>query len=482
VSVLKEPKSYDVTLKMVGRDGAPALDNLVKVLPLDGSGVLMRVAPNGSLTLRLPAREHMVEATVYENGELFVLDYPALDVTRDQTIVLDARAAKPVKVTPPDPAAELLGLEVGFERHQPGGKLGFITTLYFDWISLAHVGPALPADRMTAWVAAHFTGRDGFYGLAWFPRGRVPTGFTRTVGRHEVARVVTDVASEPGWAAARLAYPSPVGGFDPAWIQELTFGVHWPVTVPGTHIAYYNADAEWSQELRQESETGDRTLTRAPSRHYRAGKEYVERFQYPVFGPGVRATHYSVPGGFRDGDMLQVRTPLFADSAGNVSVSDLEQGRTALYRGDELIGESTRAGYARFEVPAEAADYRLTASATRPDATLSTEVSATWTFRSAHGTARLPLSTVRFTPELTDGTAPTGPFRLPVTVESGNAGSLTVEVSYDEGTTWQRVKVAGGKARLDHPANADSVSLRAGVTNRDGSTVTQTIIRAYLLD
>lgn len=37
-------------------------------------------------------------------------------------------------------------------------------------------------------------------------------------------------------------------------------------------------------------------------------------------------------------------------------------------------------------------------------------------------------------------------------------------------------------ARLDHPATADSVSLRAGVTNRDGSTVTQTIIRAYLID
>jgi subtilisin family serine protease len=473
VSVTNEPESYDVTFQLVGRDGAPAEDNVVKVLPLDGSGGQVRTAPGGSLTLRLPARGHLAEFSIVENGEDFVLAYPALDVTKDQTIVLDARAAKPVKVTPPDPAAELLGLDVGFERRQPGGQRGYIATLYNRPISLAHVGPVLPADRMTAWVSTHFTGADAFYGLAWFTRGKVPTGFVRTVGRRDVATVVVDVVDVAGGPAERMAFPSPVGGFDPDWGQEVTWGVGAPVT----RAAYFNADAEWSQYLRQES-----VDTVSPSRRYRAGREYVERFQYPVFGPGVRATHYPTPGAFRDGDRLDVRTPLFADSAGNASRSSIEEGRTVLYQGDELIGESPAPGYGLFEVPAEAADYRLTASATRPGATLSTEVTVTWTFRSAHGTARLPLSTVRFTPELTDGTAPAGPFRVPVTVEGGKARSLTIEVSYDEGSTWQRVKIAGGTARLDHPADAASVSLRAGVTNVDGSTATQTIIRAYLLD
>ncbi len=466
VSVTKEPESYDVTFELIGRDGAPSEDNVVKVLPLDGSGGTVVTAPGGSLTMRLPAREHLAEFSIGD----FVLAYPALDVTKDQTIVLDARAAKPVSVTPPDLTARLLGLDVGFERRQPGGQRGYIATLYHRQISLAHVGPALPAHRMTAWVSTHFAGADAFYGLAWFTRGKVPTGFTRTVGRRDVAKVVTDVAGGP---AERMAFPSPVGGFDPAWGQEVTWGVGAPVT----RVAYFNADAEWSQYLRQES-----VDTVSPSRRYRAGREYVERFQHPVFGPGVRATHYPTPGAFRDGDWLDVRTPLFADSAGNASWSSIEEGRTVLYRGDELIGESPAPGYGLFEVPAEAADYRLTASATRPGARLSTEVAVTWTFRSAHGTARLPLSTVRFTPELTDGTAPAGPFRVPVTVEGGTARSLTIEVSYDEGTTWQRVKVAGGTARLDHPADADSVSLRAGVTTVDGSTATQTIIRAYLLN
>jgi hypothetical protein len=59
---------------------------------------------------------------------------------------------------------------------------------------------------------------------------------------------------------------------------------------------------------------------------------------------------------------------------------------------------------------------------------------------------------------------------------------LSVEVSYDEGKTWQRVLVTAQlTAVLHHPANATSVSLRASATDRDGNTVKQTVIRAYTL-
>ena len=59
---------------------------------------------------------------------------------------------------------------------------------------------------------------------------------------------------------------------------------------------------------------------------------------------------------------------------------------------------------------------------------------------------------------------------------------LTVEVSYDEGKTWQRVPVTSNQvAKLNHPAGATSVSLRVSATNRDGNTVKETIIRAYTL-
>jgi hypothetical protein len=59
---------------------------------------------------------------------------------------------------------------------------------------------------------------------------------------------------------------------------------------------------------------------------------------------------------------------------------------------------------------------------------------------------------------------------------------LSVEVSYDEGKSWQRVPVnAKLVATLHHPAGATSVSLRASATDADGNTVKQTVIRAYTL-
>ena len=98
---------------------------------------------------------------------------------------------------------------------------------------------------------------------------------------------------------------------------------------------------------------------------------------------------------------------------------------------------------------------------------------------------------VRFTPRLDDhNRAPGGvPFLLPVRVEhtDQDAGitSLTVQVSYDDGDTWQAAAVhrRDGQwlAGLRHPAGATFVSLRATATDSEGNTVDQTIIRGYRL-
>ncbi len=120
-------------------------------------------------------------------------------------------------------------------------------------------------------------------------------------------------------------------------------------------------------------------------------------------------------------------------------------------------------------------------------------MSAEWTFSSAHvdgeDPAEVALSTVRFLPALdAANSAPAGrPFLVPMLLED-ETGSyarprrLTVEASYDEGTTWHRVPVLLNLvAALHHPAHAESVSLRASATDRDGNTVSETVIRAYKL-
>jgi hypothetical protein len=74
-----------------------------------------------------------------------------------------------------------------------------------------------------------------------------------------------------------------------------------------------------------------------------------------------------------------------------------------------------------------------------------------------------------------------------VQAQAGSAAtrnrSLRVEVSYDDGRTWQPVELrrgpGGTRAILAHPRGAGFVSLRAKAADSAGNTVEQTIIRAY---
>jgi hypothetical protein len=153
-----------------------------------------------------------------------------------------------------------------------------------------------------------------------------------------------------------------------------------------------------------------------------------------------------------------------------------------------------KAGALVVPVAAGPATYQVTADLTRADpVTLSTGVRAEWTFRSDTTAAvtPLPVSTIRFTPELDlTGSAPAGWFELPIEVQRqpGSAAaavrSLGVQVSYDDGATWTAVPVVRhgqtAVARLRHPSTG-FVSLRGSAVDQGGATVTETLIRAYRL-
>ena len=54
-----------------------------------------------------------------------------------------------------------------------------------------------------------------------------------------------------------------------------------------------------------------------------------------------------------------------------------------------------------------------------------------------------------------------------------------VDVSYDDGKTWERALVVGEHALLCHPQGKSFVSLRMSVTDSLGNSATHTVIRAY---
>jgi len=97
----------------------------------------------------------------------------------------------------------------------------------------------------------------------------VPTGFVKKVRDVATVRVRLDGAGE----GARAAIPQPRGGFPPVFGDAVTSYDLFPVQLPGMRVEHYNAEAEWSTVL-----VTDEVRLRSPSRVYRAGRTYSERF------------------------------------------------------------------------------------------------------------------------------------------------------------------------------------------------------------
>ncbi|MCT2586319.1 S8 family peptidase [Actinophytocola gossypii] len=494
VGVVWEPESYDLTINVIGLDGLPADDYDVLRMGFGEDGFEFLYDPDGTITTRVPAGPAPLKATVRGPGSTrdHLVNLLGLTVTEDTTVTLDARTAQPVEITLPEEASPD-GFDVGYAVYRPDLAWNYHSVLYPGpaTVAVAHAGPVVPGDRVTTWLSGGWG--DGRYHLAWFRHGGSHTGLRETVRQKDLATVRTRlVAHAPGATGSVLVLPAPVGGLNRVFPASLTMGApSEDFDLPAEFVTRVNREAAWTTALRQDTPDGGATSARSPERWFRPGT-HRQVLGHPVLGPALPPTPYRAPGASRTGDWIEVDVPLFGDAAGNAGYSTHDSARTALYRDDVLIGERPVPGTGSFEVPPEPGTYRLTTSASRSGFALSTRVSAAWTFRSAHVPGgdwrRVPLSVIGFRPAVSEsGEAPVGRFAVPVVV-TGPSGEpvrprrLTVEVSYDDGATWRTVPVTGHQvARLHHPADAESVSLRARAVNRDGTTVEQTVVRAYLL-
>jgi hypothetical protein len=351
------------------------------------------------------------------------------------------------------------------------------------------------------------------YHLAWFQRGRYWTGIERDVRLPELAVVRGEYRTPmPGRIGTVFA-----GAFAPE--GSAGAGFVFPFRLPFERTEYYiAADARWQTEFQTvEAETGFfESVHTKPLFSLRRGHRHTELWGSAVHGPAFPEVEgspsqwvYRHAGGgeeslagvelAQDSDGIAVSVPVYNDfSEDHEGFSREDSGRTALYVNGELLGEFERSGLGDFGVPDAEATYRLEISGVRPSfAEVSTEVSATWTFRSAHVPdatfTPLPVMAIRFGPALDEHNAARAgrAFALPVWVQrqagppAAGLRDLDLDVSYDEGATWQPVPLtrAGDRwlAKLLHPATAGSVSLRAEASDRAGNSVQQTIIRAYRL-
>ncbi|OLF18016.1 hypothetical protein BU204_08560 [Actinophytocola xanthii] len=492
LAVTREVESYDLTVNVLGPDGEPTPEYDMMLRGLDSDAEEIPYDEDGSVRLRLPKGHYLLDVVGYQEqtSHFDVMMHPGLVVDRNLTVTADTRRTRPVRVTPPVAAEQLLS-QIGTMVENEFTSRGTAVLISGETtISTAHLGDALPGTTISGEVITRWLAQNGsFYGLSWFPEGGLPNGFEKEVRQRDLATLRAEFgpASE-GLLGVRSVFP--VSGKNVV-VDRLV-----EVPVPGARTEYVNTDAGvlWSTSLDlEDAETRDPVaFFRTPPTAYRAGRTYPLRINHAVFGPALPPARWPWAG--RSGDDLDVAIPLFGDSSGNAGYTVTESARTELYLGDELIGESSYSGGYFEGLPAEPRGYRLVTTATRPklfDTT--TSVSAEWTFTSVHVDGEEPeavdLNAVRFLPELDDNnSAPAGrQFLVPLRMQDQTGAttkprSITVEASYDRGTSWQPVRITGNlTAVLHHPADAQTVSLRAEATDREGNTVHQTLIDAYKL-
>jgi subtilisin family serine protease len=232
----------------------------------------------------------------------------------------------------------------------------------------------------------------------------------------------------------------------------------------------------------------------------RAELNWFKPVWHPYLGTGLGW------GQQRAGNRLQFNAPGWGDSGpdhtgfGDVwSESGGMSQTTSVYLDGELADQGPSSAAYVWDAPADEHTYQLVTD-TALDAArwpLATKGHAEWTFRSAATPddrwTFLPLINLSFDVDTDLAGKVRGGKKLRVGLgaahvagapDTGTIGGGRLEVSYDDGKTWQRVGLRGGAGEaswhgtLSVPRDAEHVSLRAFARDARGGSVTQEILRA----
>ncbi|WP_433166123.1 S8 family serine peptidase [Kribbella sp. CA-247076] len=508
VGVNKEKESYDLTVSNVGVDGKPALAFGV----LFGLDTDLFTFLGGTTTkIRLPKGEYsvqgdqVVERPGGEGQDFYSLVQPSIKLTGNTTVVLDARAAKPVKVTVPKADAAVALAVLGYDRTSPDGRrgLGSSALLFeFDGVHSGQVGPALPPEQMTGNVASQWAKPDAdqsfanspyLYGQVDSTPGVFPTGFVRNLKAKDLA-VVDQTLNATGDRQLERTVHGRAPYMNGSWAVILPYDV--PAT---TKVLVDDKPAVWNHTVSEIAPSPDPedpfpvTISRltSPEKEYAAGRTYRERYNAAAFTATPELASRS------ENDLLLSAYSL-SDADGTKGFGLMDTQSSTLLRDGKVVAESPYFGYIEATgLPAEKATYTLESSQTRPTySTFSTRTDLRWTFTSAATTepTTLPMLGLRYQPKV-DGhnVAERRPVTvLPVIVdgvpgeELPRVKKLELQVSGDNGTTWHKAAVVPAgkgtyKAIFATPKAAKTVSLKAKLIDAQGNITEQTVIGAYPL-
>ncbi|WP_427885198.1 S8 family peptidase [Kribbella sp. GL6] len=488
VGVNQEGPSYNLTVKMVMRDGEPDTDYPVNVLGVDNDVIQFANMPdaNGTYTVRLPQGEYLADTfQEFERGTddwiFFSMVAPSIKLTSDRTIVLDARDAEPVTTSVPNLAATQANGAIGYDRALKNGPyiydaMGFRSGEMYTY----NAGPKLSADQLTGHVTSQWgvPGDDGLYtntpylyGIANYFAGDFPTGFDRTVKSSELATVDATINATDGRRLFKMLFPTGPNG-DSGLARVVRFDAPRTVRYFVDQTPYGFGGATQEDTDGSDFPFGKWQLT-GESIPYKAGRYYQERWNAAAFVPSVAAAT-------RSGGQLEVSLWSLTDADGHTGYTTMSSASTKLYRDGAEIGSSDRFGdIGVADQPAGKASYKLVTTGTQQVWPFSTRTSLEATFSSSADQTSVPIHTVGFRPDVDGNNAMV---RKPVTVLPFEVKGAAAKIEYsgDAGATWRTASVVGGKAIFPTPAGT-TVSLRATATDAAGNSTVQTVIGAYNL-
>ncbi|WP_240436774.1 S8 family peptidase [Streptomyces sporangiiformans] len=498
-AVQREVESYDLTLKFIDRDGKPAQyynADLSGVSGLARDKAYMPYDESGTVKIRVPKGGYLFNSSVFADPEdaakgIDWIAQPKLSITKNTTLTVDARTAKPVDITVPDKDAKSEFASPDYTVEVPGGTYtyGWFLDTYANFHT-AHLGPQITDGTLFQQWGGHWA-KDGeqYDTIAGGKVKQLATGYTKHYKASELATVKVGLG---GAASGKKGGVSAVGWL-PGSVIASSISVLQPL--PSTRTLYLSTanGVKWGLDFEQSGGVDadgfpitEASYTLGNAQAFKAGKKYEKVFNTAVFGPRLGSEY----GLFRRGNNISGVVPLFADGKTHAGSSLFTSVNTTLYRNGTKVGSNDDPlfGGEKFKVPAAEATYKLTTSVKRSVkvAAASTRIDASWTFRSKKVTsAKLPASMVRFNAAVgLDSRVTAGKkVSVPVTVQGAAAGknlkSLLVYVSYDYGQTWKKVSVDNGRISVKNPAKGEAISFHAKIADKKGNKSTISIYNAY---
>ncbi|MEU7572186.1 S8 family serine peptidase [Micromonospora sp. NPDC049240] len=322
--------------------------------------------------------------------------------------------------------------------------------------------------------------------------GEVPTDPTYAPAAKELARV--DQNFHAGTPAIAFEQRADCRSYH--WPPCL--GVDQPVAAPSTRVDYLSTQegTSWYQKalLMPGWEQRYNQVTYRPGQH--VARKWFAPVTRPRLGPG-----FWYP--YRNGNVFAVNVP---PAGGDTDITgSIDDGvstvRSRLYQNGKLIGREQPAQAVQVAAPVASgsADYRFEQETTRPADpwVTSTRTRSVWGFRATQADDRVLLPLVQL--DYGVDTDLTGSVRagshqkislaashVAGVVGAGKIAGATLSVSYDDGATWQPVRLTAAgagtwNATLRYPRTSGFVSLKATASDDAGNTVEQEVVRAYRL-